>query len=336
MWLANQVAGRGEPLVAGEVVLSGSLGALVPAEAGATYEARIGGLGDVRACFSGSDHMSATLTAAIVGSGNIGTDLLYKLLRADHIEARYVVGIDPQSSGLRRAADLGLETSADGVDWLLSRPELPDLVFEATSAPVHVRHAPRYREAGIRAVDLTPAARGPFVIPPVNLTAHLGEPNLNMVTCGGQATIPMVYAVSRVTRVAYAEIVATVASTSAGPGTRANIDEFTRTTSAAVESIGGAEHGKAIIILNPAEPPLIMRDTIFCSLEPDADQDAVAASIEQRRRPKCRRTSRATGSCGRRSSTGRSRRTGAAGSRSSWRSRARVTSYLRTRGISTS
>lgn len=225
--------------------------------------------------------MSASLSAAIVGSGNIGTDLLYKLLRSEWVEPRYIVGIDPQSSGLRRAAELGLETSADGVDWLLSRPEPPDLVFEATSAPVHVRNAPRYRQAGIRAIDLTPAARGPFVIPPVNLTEHLDEPNLNMVTCGGQATIPMVYAVSRVTRVAYAEIVATVASTSAGPGTRANIDEFTRTTAAAVESIGGAERGKAIIILNPAEPPLIMRDTIFCSLEPDTDEDAVAASIAE-------------------------------------------------------
>jgi acetaldehyde dehydrogenase len=225
--------------------------------------------------------MSPSLTAAIVGSGNIGTDLLYKLLRSDHVEPRYMVGIDPQSSGLRRAAGLGVETSADGVGWLLDRPEPPDLVFEATSAPVHVRNAPLYRDAGIRAVDLTPAARGPFVIPTVNLSEHIHQPNLNMVTCGGQATIPMVHAVSRVTRVAYAEIVSTVASTSAGPGTRANIDEFTRTTSAAVESIGGAERGKAIIIMNPAEPPLIMRDTIFCSLEPDADEDAVAASIAQ-------------------------------------------------------
>jgi len=166
------------------------------------------------------------------------------------------------------------------VDWLVSRAELPDIVFEATSAHVHHANAPRYEEAGIRAVDLTPAGRGPYVIPPVNLDRHLGEPNVNMVTCGGQATIPVVHAVSRVTKVAYAEIVATVASRSAGPGTRNNIDEFTRTTASAVEVLGGAERGKAIIILNPAEPPLTMRDTVFCSLEPDADAGAVTASIE--------------------------------------------------------
>jgi acetaldehyde dehydrogenase len=184
------------------------------------------------------------MTAAIVGSGNIGTDLMYKLLRSDVIEPVFMVGVDPGSRGLALAREQGLDVSHEGVDWLFGRAELPQMVFEATSAHVHRANATRYLDAGIRAVDLTPAAIGPFVIPPVNLVQHINEPNVNMVTCGGEATIPMVHAVSRVVDVDYAEIVTTVSSDSAGPGTRQNIDEFTRTTSMGVEELGGPKEAR--------------------------------------------------------------------------------------------
>jgi acetaldehyde dehydrogenase len=219
---------------------------------------------------------------AIIGSGNIGTDLMIKVMRySKHLQMGAMVGIDPASDGLARAKRLGVPVTADGIDGLLQLPNFSEIkiAFDATSAGAHARHNQLLQQHGIRVVDLTPAAIGPYVVPVVNLEAHLDAPNINMVTCGGQATIPMVRAVSRVARVYYGEIVASIASKSAGPGTRANIDEFTETTSKAIVEVGGAERGKAIIVLNPAEPPLIMRDTVYCLAALDADQEAIRASV---------------------------------------------------------
>jgi len=223
------------------------------------------------------------INCAIIGPGNIGTDLLIKLKRSPSLEPLWMVGIDPESDGLKRAREMGLKTTAEGVDGLIPHLRKDDIriVFDATSAYAHAENSRKVNHEGALMIDLTPAAIGPYCIPPVNLKAHMGsgEMNVNMVTCGGQATIPMVAAVSRVQPVAYGEIVATVASRSIGPGTRKNIDEFTRTTAAAVEKIGGAQQGKAIIVVNPAEPPLIMRDTVHCLTVDEPDQTAITESI---------------------------------------------------------
>ena len=227
--------------------------------------------------------MSKKLKAAIIGPGNIGTDLVMKMLRSEWIEPVWMVGIDPESDGLKRAREFGLKTTAEGVDGLLPHVIADDIriAFDATSAYAHAENSRKLNELGVLMIDLTPAAIGPYCVPPVNLKEHVGklEMNVNMVTCGGQATIPMVAAVSRVQPVAYGEIVATVSSRSVGPGTRKNIDEFTRTTAGAIEKVGGAKEGKAIIIINPAEPPLMMRDTIHCLTESEPDRDAITESV---------------------------------------------------------
>jgi acetaldehyde dehydrogenase len=227
--------------------------------------------------------MSQRIQCAILGSGNIGTDLMAKMRRSKTLELTAMVGIDPESEGLARARAAGLDTSAEGVDWIIQHPAQARFVFDATYAKAHRANAPKLRAAGLQSIDLTPAKLGPGVVPVVNLEEHRGAPDVNMISCGGQATIPMVAAVSRVSGVAYAEIVATIASRSAGPGTRQNIDEFTETTARGVEEIGKAERGKAIIILNPAEPPILMRATIFCAISPEVDRDAVTRSVHEMR-----------------------------------------------------
>lgn len=233
--------------------------------------------------------MTQKIRCALIGPGNIGTDLLAKLLRSPVLEPVWMVGIDPESDGLKRARELGIQTTAEGVDGLLPHVKADNvqIAFDATSAYVHAENSRKLNELGVMMIDLTPAAIGPYCVPPVNLKQHIGkrEMNVNMVTCGGQATIPMVYAVSRVQPVDYAEIIATVSSRSAGPGTRKNIDEFTRTTAAAVAHVGGAKEGKAIIVINPADPPLIMRDTVHCLTADTPDEaritDSILAMIEE-------------------------------------------------------
>jgi acetaldehyde dehydrogenase len=226
--------------------------------------------------------MNYKIPVAILGSGNIGSDLMYKILRQPgHMELALLAGIEPESEGLARARALGIRTSHEGIQAILDDPTI-QIVFDATSARAHLRHAQALGKAGRIAIDLTPAARGPYVVPPVNLGAHLDATNVNLITCGGQATIPLVHAVNRVSPVDYAEMVSTIASRSAGPGTRQNIDEFTFTTARGMEVIGGAKRGKAIIILNPADPPILMRNTIYVlPAAQEVDETEIAESVEQ-------------------------------------------------------
>ena len=228
----------------------------------------------------GSEHFPV----AIIGSGNIGTDLMIKTLRSEGpLKMAAMVGIDPESDGLARAKSLGVATSSAGIDGLLAMPHFGDirLVFDATSAGAHARHWNMLRDKDVRVLDLTPAAIGPFCVPVVNLEDHIDAPNLNMVTCGGQATVPIVAAVNQAALVSYAEIVSSISAKSVGPGTRASIDEFTETTATALKVVGGAQRSKAVIILNPADPPILMRNTVYCLVEGDCDHAAVNASITE-------------------------------------------------------